>query len=187
MVRRGSAVRVRQRALQKRRKRRFRFGSTCRIASVRWVWSPLYGALRFRARSKPRNEHIRPKKDGPRGPSSLANRRRAPQCRSRLGECGRRPRIAFHRSSSCRTHPATRTSAAVIATLAGSAGIARRDGYRAAQSATTAAWKPVQTAPTLKGNYQPATTKATPASVQAMFAVSTARTDGRRPNSGGRV
>jgi hypothetical protein len=35
MVRRGSTVRVRQRALQKRRNRRFLFGGSCTISSVR--------------------------------------------------------------------------------------------------------------------------------------------------------
>src|ERR671936_26297 len=40
MVRRGSTVRVRQRALQKRRKAAlFSFTKTCTISSVRWVWS----------------------------------------------------------------------------------------------------------------------------------------------------
>jgi hypothetical protein len=43
MVRRGSAVRVRQRALQKPRKSRlFSVGATCRSSSVRWVWSRLW-------------------------------------------------------------------------------------------------------------------------------------------------
>jgi hypothetical protein len=42
MVRRGSTVRVRQRALQKPRTRGFLFGSICRFSNVGQVWSPLW-------------------------------------------------------------------------------------------------------------------------------------------------
>src|SRR5438552_6971638 len=42
MVRRGSTVRVRQRALQKPRKTGLLLSCTCSISSVRWVWSPLW-------------------------------------------------------------------------------------------------------------------------------------------------
>src|SRR5919204_2739568 len=50
MVRRGSTVRVRQRALQKARKTDLCCSDpTCNPFSVRWVWS-LYGASRSKAR-----------------------------------------------------------------------------------------------------------------------------------------
>src|SRR5436305_2924186 len=43
MVRRGSTVRVRQRALQKvQHVAAFAFSPTCRVRSVRWVWSRLW-------------------------------------------------------------------------------------------------------------------------------------------------
>ena len=42
MVRRGSTVRVRQRALQSASIGAFCFARTCTISSVRWVWSPLW-------------------------------------------------------------------------------------------------------------------------------------------------
>src|SRR5262249_27571044 len=42
MVRRGSTVRVRQRALQKPRTWAFHFGSICRLSNVEQVWSPLW-------------------------------------------------------------------------------------------------------------------------------------------------
>jgi hypothetical protein len=37
-------VRVRQRALQKRRNRRFPFRPPCELSHVRWVWSTLWSS-----------------------------------------------------------------------------------------------------------------------------------------------
>ena len=52
MARRGSTVRVRQRALQKRRKRRFLLSAGVAESPVCGWFGALYGALRFRRRSQ---------------------------------------------------------------------------------------------------------------------------------------